>query len=162
MAPVKITGKAKSGDTGTKITFLPDGQIFKNRVFKFETLAERLRELAFLNSQVTLTHHGCLRSKTEQDEEFHFKGGLVEFVKYIDDTRPAIIKRPFYASAPTTTRTGAPSRWKWRSQYNDEYSENIFTYVNNINTHEGGTHLDRVSLGADHARSTTTPTRTVS
>jgi DNA gyrase subunit B len=94
VAPVKVAGKAEKGQTGTKVTFMPDGQIFKNRVFRFETLAERLRELAFLNPAVTLRIVDT-RPKSEQEETFHFKGGLVEFVKYIDATRPAIMRKPF-------------------------------------------------------------------
>ena len=73
VAPAKITGKAEKGKSGTKITFLPDGQIFKNRTFKFETLAERLRELAFLNSEVTLRITDQ-RTKTEQEEVVPFQG----------------------------------------------------------------------------------------
>ncbi|HEX9006609.1 MAG TPA: DNA topoisomerase (ATP-hydrolyzing) subunit B [Bacteroidota bacterium] len=138
--PVKVTGKAKSIASGTKVTFCPDGQIFKNRVFKFETLAERLRELAFLNSQVTLTIIDA-RAKAERREDYHYKGGLVEFVKYIDDTRPAIIRKPFYASGSDKDENGRTVEVEAAFTYNDEYSENIFTYVNNINTHEGGTHL---------------------
>jgi len=140
VAPVKLNGKAEKGKTGTKVTFMPDGQIFKNRVFKFETLAERLRELAFLNPEVRLRIVD-LRAKNEQEETFHFKGGLVEFVKYIDATRPSIMKKPFYATGSEKDEHGRPVEVEAAFQYNDQYSENIFTYVNNINTHEGGTHL---------------------
>jgi DNA gyrase subunit B len=140
VAAVKVTGKADKGQTGTKTTFMPDGQIFKNRAFKFETVAERLRELAFLNSEVTLRIVD-LRNKNEQEEVFHFKGGLVEFVKYIDSTRTAIIKKPFYAQGSEKDENGRVVEVEVSFQYNDDYSENIFTYVNNINTHEGGTHL---------------------
>ena len=140
VAPAKITGKAEKGKTGTQVTFLPDGQIFKNRTFKFDTLAERLRELAFLNSEVTLRITDT-RNKTEQEEVFHFKGGLTEFVKYIDEGRPALTKKVFYARGSDKDENGRTVEVEAAFQYNDEYSENIFTYVNNINTHEGGTHL---------------------
>jgi DNA gyrase subunit B len=140
VAPVKVTGKVKESKTGTRITFIPDGQIFKNRVYKFETLAERLRELAFLNSQVTLKIID-LRSKSEREEVFHFKGGLVEFVKYIDDTRPSIVRKPYYGQGSDKDENGRVVEVESAFTYNDEYNENIFTYVNNINTHEGGTHL---------------------
>ncbi len=140
VAPVKVTGKVREDKTGTKITFMPDSQIFKNRVFKFETLAERLRELAFLNSQVTLKMVD-LRSKSEREEVFHFKGGLIEFVKYIDDTRPSIVKKPYYGQGSDKDENGRMVEVEAAFTYNDEYNENIFTYVNNINTHEGGTHL---------------------
>jgi DNA gyrase subunit B len=140
IAPVKVTGKADKGKTGTKITFLPDGSTFKNRNFKFETLAERLRELAFLNPTVVLRIED-LRSKNGQEEVFHFEGGLVEFVKYIDATRPTIIRKPFYAKGEDKDENGRTVEVEVALQYNDQYSENVFSYVNNINTHEGGTHL---------------------
>ncbi len=140
VAPAKITGKADKKQTGTRITFMPDGEIFKNRVFKFETLAERLRELAFLNSKVTLRILD-LRAKSEQEETFHFEGGLVEFVKYTDSTRPSIMRKVFYAEGTDKDENGRTVEVEAAFQYNDQYSENIFTYVNNINTHEGGTHL---------------------
>jgi DNA gyrase subunit B len=139
-AAAKVTGKCDAGKTGTRITFMPDGQIFKNRTFKFETIAERLRELAFLNSEVTLRIMDR-RNKTEQDETFHFKGGLVEFVRYIDATRPPLIRKPFFTRGSDKDENGRAVEVEAAFQYNDEYSENIFTYVNNINTHEGGTHL---------------------
>jgi DNA gyrase subunit B len=140
VAAAKVIGKADPGKTGTRITFLPDGQIFKTRTFKFETIAERLRELAFLNSEVTLRIIDR-RNKTEQDETFSFKGGLVEFVRYIDATRPALIRKPFFTRGSDKDENGRAVEVEAAFQYNDEYSENIFTYVNNINTHEGGTHL---------------------
>jgi DNA gyrase subunit B len=140
VAAVKVAGKAEKGQSGTKVTFLPDGQIFKNRTFKFDTIAERLRELAFLNPQVKLRIVD-VRAKNEQEETFHFKGGLVEFVKYIDATRPSIMKKVFYAQGSDKDENGRAVEVEAAIQYNDQYSENIFTYVNNINTHEGGTHL---------------------
>jgi DNA gyrase subunit B len=82
-----------------------------------------------------------LRDKTEQEEIFHFKGGLVEFVKYIDSTRPSIMRKVFYARGSDKDENGRVVEVEVALQYNDQYSENIFTYVNNINTHEGGSHL---------------------
>jgi len=140
VASAKVTGKAERGKTGTRITFMPDGQIFKNRMFKFETIAERLRELAFLNPQVHLRILDQ-RTKNEQEEVFHFKGGLVEFVRYIDATRPSIMKKVFSAQGAEKDENGRTVEVEAAFQYNEQYSENIFTYVNNINTHEGGTHL---------------------
>jgi len=138
--PVKVIGKAEKGKTGTKTTFLPDGSIFKNRAFKFETLAERLRELAFLNKEVSLEITD-LRSKQEQTERFHFEGGIVEFVQYIDATRPSVMRKPVYAKGSDKDENGRMVEVEVSFQYNDQYSENVFSYVNNINTHEGGTHL---------------------
>jgi len=138
--PVKVTGKAEKGKTGTTTTFMPDGTIFKNRTFKFETIAERLRELAFLNKEVSLEITD-LRSKQEETEHFHFEGGIVEFVKYIDATRPSVMKKPVYAKGSDKDENGRTVEVEVSLQYNDQYSENVFSYVNNINTHEGGTHL---------------------
>jgi DNA gyrase subunit B len=140
VAPVKIIGKAEKGMRGTKITFLPDAQVFKNRVFRFETVGERLRELAFLNPDVTLKIVDR-RNKTEQQETFRFKGGLVEFVRYIDATRPAIMRKVFYVKGSDKDEAGRNVEVEAAFVYNEQYTENIFTYVNNINTHEGGTHL---------------------
>ena len=140
VAPVKLAGKAEKEKTGTKVTFVPDGTIFKHRIFKFETIAERLRELAFLNPEVTLRIED-LRSKNGDEEVFHFEGGLVEFVKYIDATRPAITKKPFYVKGSDKDESGRTVEVEVALQYNGQFSENVFSYVNNINTHEGGTHL---------------------
>ncbi len=137
---VKAIGKADPKKTGTTVSFLPDGTIFKNRVYKFETLAERLRELAFLNPSVRLRIVD-LREDQEQEEEFYFKGGLIEFVKYIDSTRPSIMKKPVFARGADKDEGGRPVEAEVAFQYNDQYNENVFTYVNNINTLEGGTHL---------------------
>jgi DNA gyrase subunit B len=129
--PVKVIGKTNK--RGTKVTFLPDNEIFKKTVFKFETLAERLRELAFLNKDLEIT----LEDENEKEKEsFHYEGGIVEFVQYIDDKRKPIIKKPVYI---TGEQENTPVEVAF--QYNDSYSENILTYVNNINTNEGGTHL---------------------
>jgi len=140
VAPAKVIGKEDKTKTGTKITFLPDGTIFKNRTFKFEMLAERLRELAFLNPETVLRIEDT-RTKNGDEEVFHFEGGLREFVQYIDATRPAITKKPFYAKGQDKDESGRMVEVEVAFQYNDQFSENVFSYVNNINTHEGGTHL---------------------
>jgi DNA gyrase subunit B len=140
VAPVKVIGKTEKNKTGTKVTFMPDGTIFKNRVYKFEPLAERLRELAFLNPDVTLIIKDE-RTKPKGEETFHFKGGIVEFVKYIDSTRPSIMKKTMYAKGSANDENGRAVEVEIAFQYNDQYNENLFSYVNNINTHEGGTHL---------------------
>jgi len=137
---VKVIGKSDPKKTGTKVSFMPDGQIFKNRVFKFETLAERLRELAFLNPDVKLRILD-LRKDQERDETFHFKGGIAEFVQYIDATRPSLIRKPVYAKGQDKDEAGRMVEVEVAFQYNDQYNENVFSYVNNINTIEGGTHL---------------------
>lgn len=129
--PIEIIGKSKK--TGTKVTFIPDGSIFKNRDYRFDILEERLRELAYLNKGIKIT----LRDEREGEEElYHFKGGLKDFVKYIDANRPSFMREPIYIEGE---RDSTPVELAF--QYNDSYTENIYTYVNNINTHEGGSHL---------------------
>jgi len=141
VAPVKVIGTmGKNEKTGTTVSFMPDGTIFKNRVYKFDTLAERLRELAFLNPSVVLEITD-LRNKQEQTEKFHYEGGLLEFVKYTDSTRPSIMRKIFYAKGEGRDENDRTVEVEAAFQYNDQYSENMFSYVNNINTHEGGTHL---------------------
>lgn len=129
--PVKEIGKTKK--TGTIVTFFPDKKVFKNINFRFDVLEERMRELAYLNKEIKIT----LRDERDGEEGvFHFKGGIKDFVKYIDANRAALHKEPIYVEGE---REGTPVEVAF--QYNDSYTENIFTYVNNINTHEGGTHL---------------------
>lgn len=129
---VKQIGTYKGEQTGTKISFLPDNTIFKVTKFNFETVAERLRELAYLNKDVTM----ILKSDEDKSEEtFRFKGGLVDFVKYLDEQRTALHK-PVYIEGE---RDNTPLEIAF--EYSDSYSENVHTYVNNINTIEGGTHL---------------------
>ena len=129
---VKEIGKAKKNDTGTKVTFMPDDTIFNTVKFKFDTLSERMRELAFLNRNITIN----IKDEIEGDDEsYHYKGGLIEFVKYLDENRTAFHK-PIYIEGE---RDNTPVEVAF--EYNDAYSDNICTYVNNINTHEGGSHL---------------------
>ncbi len=130
---VKEIGKAKKNETGTTVNFLPDKEIFTVTSFRFDTLAERMRELAYLNKTITIKISDVRNGGEE--EVFHFKGGLIEFVKYLDETRVALHK-PIYIEGE---KDGTPIEIAF--QYNDGYSENLFSYVNNINTHEGGTHL---------------------
>jgi len=128
---IKTIGKTKR--SGTKVTFMPDKQVFKVTEFRFNVLEERLRELAYLNKTIRIT------LKDERDGEeisFHFQGGLVDFVQYIDTDRHSHMKKPIYVEGMRDS-----TAVELALQYNDAYSENIFTYVNNINTHEGGTHL---------------------
>lgn len=129
---VKEVGKTKKNETGTTVTFMPDKEIFKVTKFKFETVAERMRELAYLNKTITI----IVKDEVEKEEEtYHFKGGLIEFVKYLDETRDPLHK-PVYIEGE---KDDTPVEVAF--EYSDTYSDNIHTYVNNINTHEGGTHL---------------------
>lgn len=128
-----------SDKTGTMVRFLPDDTIFIVKEFKFETVANRLRELSFLNHGIVLH----LTDHREQDsegkdlyEKFFSEGGLVEFVEYLDSTRDKLLPDPIYMSGD---KGGIPV--EVAMTYNNSYSENVFSYVNNINTIEGGTHV---------------------
>jgi DNA gyrase subunit B len=129
---VKEVGTYKRNESGTIVTFMPDRSIFKTTKFKFDTLAERMKELAYLNKSIAIT----LRDDREGEEEtYHYKGGLVEFVKYLDEARQPLHKTIYIEGEKDDTPI------EIAFQYNNGYGENIFSYVNNINTHEGGTHL---------------------
>ncbi len=127
---LKEVGKSKT--TGTKTTFKPDPEIFETVEFQHDTVASWLRELAFLNSTVTIT---LKDERSGQSDTFHYKGGLVSFVQYLDEGRVPLHK-------PISTSGERESiSVELALQYNDSYTENVFTYVNNIHTPEGGTHL---------------------
>ncbi len=128
-----------SDKRGTVITFKPDDTIFTTVVYSYETLAARLRELSFLNKGIKIS----LKDEREVDENgvpksdsFYSEGGLMEFVKYLDSTREPLISTPIYLE---TEKADIPV--EVAITYNTTYAENIHSYVNNINTHEGGTHL---------------------
>jgi DNA gyrase subunit B len=123
----------RAARTGTKVTFFPDQEIFGKQKFSFETLVERLRELAFLNKELKIN---ITDERTGKEEKFQYKGGISEFVQYIDEAREALMKKPIYISGE---RENVPV--ELALQYNDGYNDNIFTYVNDIHTIEGGSHL---------------------
>jgi DNA gyrase subunit B len=134
---VKVTGD--SDITGTEVTFTPDDSIFQVSEYNYETLQNRVRELSYLNKGITIH----LIDEREKDEEgnyrketFHSQGGLKEFVRFIDGTRETLIAEPVYAESD---KFGVPVEIAF--QYNTGYSENLHSYVNNINTIEGGTHV---------------------
>jgi len=130
---VKEIGTVNKKHTGTKVTFKPDAEIFiASTKFKFSTLAERMRELAYLNKNIAIT----IKDEIEaENETYHFKGGIVEFVKYLDETRN-VLHKPVYIEGEKDN-----VQVEIAFEYSDSYSDNILSYVNNINTHEGGTHL---------------------
>jgi DNA gyrase subunit B len=133
-AATKLTTIGKSHKTGTKITFKPDHTIFTGSTeLSFETLATRMRELAFLNNgvQITLTDE-----RTDKEERFKFDGGLVSFVEHLNKNKNPLHKKPIYFK-----RERDDVAVEVAMQYNDSYSETVFAYANNINTVEGGTHL---------------------
>jgi DNA gyrase subunit B len=143
LAPVQAIGP--SDRHGTYIRFQPDDSIFTVTKYDYATLAARMRELAFLNKGITLTitdrrnpdEHGAFPIET-----FHSEKGLIDFINYLDDNRNRLTGDPIYIEGE---KSGVPI--EIAMQYNDSYSENLHSYVNNINTHEGGTHLSGFRRG---------------
>jgi len=128
---LEVAGKAKK--SGTKVTFRPDTQIFTETRFDYATVANRLRELAFLNRGLTLTIQD---ERDGKEDSFFFKQGLAEFVTYLRGNRKALHPKPIQFA---TTKDDVEI--DLALQYDEAYAENTFSFVNNINTHEGGTHL---------------------
>jgi DNA gyrase subunit B len=129
-APLAVTGKTTK--RGTTVTFKPDSQIFETTEFAFDTLAQRLRELAFLNRGLSIT---LTDERSEKEQEFAYKGGIVSFVEHLNENKSPLHK-PIYI-----TKEKDRMVLEVALQYNDSYSENLFSFANNINTREGGTHL---------------------
>jgi DNA gyrase subunit B len=131
--------------TGTYVTFTPDNSIFIETVYHFDILAARLRELSFLNKGIYLSITDKRRTDEEGNvikEEFYSEGGLKEFVRYLDGTRESILNDVIYIDGE---KDGVPV--EVAMVYNNSYTENVHSYVNNINTHEGGTHLSGFRRG---------------
>src|SRR5438067_7714807 len=128
---LEITGTSKR--RGTKVTFKPDTQIFETTVFSFDTLAQRLRELAFLNGGIVITLDD---ERDGKSHNFHYDGGIVSFVQHLNKNKAAVNEKPIYMRGD---RDGVDA--EMALQWNDGYTETIYTFANNINTHEGGTHL---------------------
>jgi len=134
--PVEEIRKMTDDETnGTLVHFWPDGDIFQTTEFRFDTLADRLREMAYLNRQVYITIED-LREADGLKDEYHFEGGIVEFVDYLDEARTPIQDETIYIADEDAD---VPVEMAMR--YNSGYSENVLSFVNNINTHEGGTHV---------------------
>jgi len=129
-APLKVTGKTKK--RGTKITFKPDGEIFESLEFSFDVLAQRLRELAFLNKGLAIT---LKDERREREQVFRYKGGIVSFVEHLNEAKTPLHKPILIEVEKSDVMLEVAL------QYNDGYSENLFAFANNINTREGGTHL---------------------
>lgn len=133
--------------TGTIVTFKPDESIFENTEYSYETLSARMRELAFLNKGITIYIEDRRESSKDEEgnspkETFHSEGGLKEFAQYLDKNREALIEDVIYIDGE---KDGIPV--EVAMVYNTSYTENIQAYVNNINTHEGGTHLSGFRMG---------------
>ena len=130
-----LTKIGESDDHGTKVVFKPDHEIFEDTVFEFEILANRLRELAFLNKGIAIT----LTDKREDEERFekyHYEGGIKEFVSYLNRNKEVLHESPIYVEGE---KDGIIA--EIALQYNDGYNENLYSFANNIDTIEGGTHL---------------------
>ncbi len=128
---LEITGTTKR--RGTKVTFKPDAEIFETTVFSFDILAQRLRELAFLNGGITITLDD---ERDGKNHKFHYEGGIVSFVTHLNKNKALVNEKPIYMRGE---KEGIDA--EIALQWNDTYSETIYAFANNINTHEGGTHL---------------------
>ena len=128
---LKVTGKTRK--TGTKVTFHPDTAIFEKIVFSYDLLAQRLRELAFLNKGLKITLQD---ERSDKSAEFRFTGGIVEFVKHLNRGKQALHDSPIYMEGKRDSL-----EVEIALQYNDSYGENVFSFANTINTVDGGTHL---------------------
>jgi DNA gyrase subunit B len=137
-APLAKTGK--SNKTGTKITFKPDGSIMDATEFNFDTLAQRLRQLAFLNKglKITLADE---RGEDIRTEEFYYSGGIAEFIKHLNRGKSVLHDKPIHFEGTRELPNGGELTIEVALQYNDSYSENVFSFANNINTVDGGSHL---------------------
>ncbi len=134
MGKVKVTGKTK--DHGTTVAFMPDKQIFPVIEFSYDILANRLRELAFLNRGIKVTLRDERSKKDIKETVFLYKGGISEFIEYLNRNKNPLHRKIFYVNR---TKDGIEA--EVALQYNDSYSEEVFSFANNINTVEGGTHL---------------------
>jgi DNA gyrase subunit B len=128
-----LTEEGETIKRGTKITFWPDPEIFETTEFSFETLSQRLRELAFLNGGVMIH---ILDERSEKKHDFHYEGGISSFVEYLNRAKTPLHPQPIFCKGE---KEGMEI--EIAIQYNDGYDEKIFSFANNINTHEGGTHL---------------------
>jgi len=133
----KPTGKleaiGKTRKTGTKITFLPDSKVFETTEYSFDILSKRLRELSFLNAGVYIKIED---ERADKKNEFQYKGGIISFVEHLNRNRAVVHKKPISISGKK-----GEVEVDIALQYNDGYAENLFSFANNINTHEGGSHL---------------------
>lgn len=131
VTPLTVIGKTKG--RGTKLTFKPDPEIFEVNDFSFDILSQRLRELAFLNRGLRISIHD---ERTDKTQEFLYKGGIASFVEHLNRNKTPLHPKPIYISGQKDGITVEIAL-----QYNDGYAETIYTFANNINTKEGGTHL---------------------
>ena len=135
MYPLKVVGECPMEQHGTKVSFLPDKEIFEETVYDYDTLKVRLRETAFLTKNLKITLRDD-RDEDKKEKTFHYEGGIKEFVTYLNRSNVALYEQVIYCEGK---RDGVLV--EVAMQHNDSYTENIYSFVNNINTPEGGTHL---------------------
>jgi DNA gyrase subunit B len=133
VAPVKVIGEAKVDDSGTTTTFLPDKEIFSTIDYDFDTVSERLREMAYLNKGVEIT---LIDEEHDRERTFYFEGGITGFVRHLNRNRVVRHQTPIYIS-----RSADSTSIEVALQYNDGFSESAFSFANCVNTVDGGTHL---------------------
>lgn len=133
--PLEVVGECAADKTGTRVHFMPDASIFEETVFDYDTLKTRLRETAFLTKGLRIVLIDTREDK-EQKKEFHYEGGIKEFVTYLNKSKEALYNDVMYFEG---TKNGVYV--EVALQHNDSYNESVYTFVNNINTPEGGTHL---------------------
>ena len=136
VSPITVTGECRSEESGTTVTFLPDSEIFEETVYDYDTLKTRLRETAFLTKNLKI----ILRDEREEKREntFHYEGGIKEFVTYLNRGKTPLYEQVIYCEGMQNSVMVEVA-----IQHNDSFNENIYTFVNNIHTPEGGTHLTR-------------------
>ena len=137
--PLKVIGECSPERTGTTVTFKPDGDIFDSEVYDYETLKVRMRELAFLNKGLALTLRDDRDEEDTTGEKFFYEGGISEYVRFINQGKTAIHDAIIHLSGEEDN-----VMFEVAMQYNSGYNENIYSFVNNINTHDGGTHEEGV------------------
>src|SRR3989338_3447560 len=130
VAPLKTVGKTEK--RGTKVTFKPDAKIFESTEYSFDTISQRLREVAFLNKGVKIVVHD---ERSDKGHEFCYEGGIVSFVEYLNQRKTPLHKAIYFEATKDLVVVEVAMQW------NDGYQENTFSFANNINTHDGGTHL---------------------
>ncbi len=132
----KVTNEGSCKESGTRVAFKPDETVFKSIKFNFDILSKRLRELAFLNKGISIVIRDMRNRKEPKEHIFQFEGGIISFVEYINRSKTALHKKPIYFEEKRDE-----IEVETAIEYNEGYTENIFAFVNNINTVEGGTHL---------------------
>lgn len=146
--PLKTVGTASS--TGTKVTFWPDDTIFSVTVFEYDTLLRRLRELSFLNKGITIHFIDERTAEEHPPVTFHYEGGVISFVEYLNENKNPIFPTPIYIKGSKESHDGIVE-FEVAMQWNESYTETLYSYVNNIATRQGGTHVSGFSTALTRA-----------